>query len=127
MAHLCGATGYRVKHFQRRHQFARRIDLDLQATVAHFFNQFGEAFGAHAHTGEVLWPGRDHFPVEGLSARALLRLASGIRLLLATGQSRGCETDTGCCENLTTFHAKLLYCCSGLTTGSLQADRASLP
>ena len=124
VAHFGGAAAYCIEYFQRRHQLASGIDLDLQAAVTHFFNQLGEALSADTYAGEVLRPGGDHFPVEGLAARAFLGLTSGFSLLFATGQCRGCKAYACCCENLTTFHAKLLYCCSGLTTGSLRTHRA---
>ena len=108
VAHFSGATGDGIKHLKRGHQLTGGIDLDLQTAVAHLINQLGKTLGTHPDTGEVFRPGGHHFPVEGLATRALLGLTSRIGFLLATGQGRGGKTDTCCCEDLTTFHAKLL-------------------
>ncbi|MNY05164.1 hypothetical protein D3C86_1378730 [compost metagenome] len=107
VAHLGGAARHRVEHLQRRHQFAGRIDLDLQAAVAHFVDQAGEALGANAHPGKVLRPGGDHLPGEGFGGSGRLGFLAFV-LLLATGQCGGGQTDTGSGENVTTFHAGLL-------------------
>jgi len=106
VAHFRRAARHRIEHFQCRNQLTRRVDLDLQAAAAHLVDQLRETLGTDAHAREVLRPGRDHFPIEGLLLARLLALARGwfFALVIATGQSGSRQAHASGGENVTTFH-----------------------
>jgi hypothetical protein len=64
VAHLRGALGNRVEHFQRRHQFTATVDFDRQPAAAHARDQFRQPQRTGAHSGKIGWPGGHHFPVQ---------------------------------------------------------------
>ena len=67
VAHLGGTGGHGIEDFQRRYHLAGAIDLDLQATTRELTDQAGEFIGTGAQCREVLRPGGDHLPVDGLA------------------------------------------------------------
>ena len=83
VSHLYRAAADRIEGFERRYQFTRRIDLDLQPPARRPFDTIGEVVDGDTETRVLRWPGGGYRPLEGFtelrrrSDRAVFLLCAG--------------------------------------------------